>query len=173
MWSKKDKQNRKFWLLPSALLVALYAAGCQAAPVITYGHDPILTGAYLEACGECHYAYPPQLLPPQSWQKVMANLDNHFDDNAELEADDWQTISQYLDQLSGTAAPLYREKYDGKAPIRITELRYFTHEHYGFPSAWVEDNAKVMSLGNCNACHRINARGYMFDEHSIRIPGIN
>lgn len=149
-----------------------YACNTSAAPVIYYGHDAALTGAYLEACGDCHYAYPPQLLPPQSWQKIMANLDDHFGDNAELEAADGQTISAYLDRLSGVATPLYRAAYDGAAPLRITELSYFTHEHYEFPRHWVEDNPKVMSLGNCNACHRVNSRGYLFDEHSVRIPGI-
>lgn len=173
MFARKGRNWKQFSLLPSVLLVTFYGVFAQAAPVITYGHDPALTGAYLEACGDCHYAYPPQLLPPQSWQRVMASLDNHFDDNAELEPEDWQTISQYLDRLSGVAAPLYRKKYDGEAPTRITKLRYFAHEHHGFPRAWVEDNDKVMSLGNCNACHRVSSRGYLFDEHSIRIPGVN
>ena len=139
---------------------------------VSYGHDPVMTGAYLDACGDCHFAYPPQLLPQPSWQQIMANLDNHFDDNAELESNDWQVINQYLANMGDNEGPLYRISNDGKAPIRITELRYFTQEHHGFPRRWVEDNPEVMSLGNCNSCHITNSRGEMFDEHSVSIPGI-
>ena len=42
--------------------------------------------AYEEECGSCHMAYPPGLLPGVSWQRLMAELDNHFGDNAEIDA---------------------------------------------------------------------------------------
>jgi len=141
-------------------------------PSVSYGHDPVMTKAYLDACGDCHFAYPPQLLPQPSWQQIMANLDNHFDDNAELEPNDWQLINQYLTTMTDDKGPLYRMANDGKAPVRITELRYFTHEHNEFPRHWVEDNPKVISLGSCISCHITNSRGQMFDEHSVSIPGI-
>ena len=167
-------------LLTSTLLIGLY--GCTAntqsnrvpayEPSVTYGHDPIMTQAYLDNGGDCHFAYPPQLLPKQSWQKIMANLDNHFDDNAELEAEELQIISDYLARLSDKPSLLYRAKNDGAAPIRITQLKYFTWEHHDFPRRWVEDNPEVVSLSNCNACHRTTSRGEMFDEHSVDIPGV-
>ena len=57
-------------LLTSTLLIGLY--GCTPSiqnnslkiyqPSVTYGHDPIMTQAYLDNCGDCHFAYPPQLL---------------------------------------------------------------------------------------------------------------
>jgi len=167
-------------ILGSSLLVALY--GCTPniennnvasyEPSVTYGHDPVMTQAYLDNCGDCHFAYPPQLLPQQSWQKIMANLDNHFDDNAELEADDLQLVSDYLNRLSAKPSLLYRSETDGSAPIRITKLRYFTWEHHDFPRRWVEDNPEVVSLSNCNSCHRTTSWGEMFDEHNVNIPGV-
>ena len=141
-------------------------------PHVGYGHDVDTTIAYLEACGDCHYAYPPQLLPTNSWQNIMANLDNHYDDNAELEDAQWQVISNYLSNMSGGWSPLYRQKYDGKSPERITKLRYFTYEHHDFPSEWVEDNPQVGSFSNCNSCHMTTSRGRLFDEHSVKIPGV-
>ena len=46
----------------------------------------IANPVYKEECGSCHMAYPPGLLPARSWTKVMSGLDNHFGDNAELDA---------------------------------------------------------------------------------------
>ena len=51
---------------------------------------------YLEECGSCHMAYPAGLLPVSSWRRIMANLDDHFGDNAELDA---QTATQITDYL--------------------------------------------------------------------------
>ena len=154
--------------------------GCTSAPQsrsansphVGYGHDVTATVAYLEACGDCHYAYPPQLLPALSWQNIMADLDNHYGDNAELDKEQWQQISHYLTSMTGNWSPLYREKYDGTAPDRITKLRYFTYQHHDFPKKWVEDNPRVGSFTNCNSCHMTTSRGRLFDEHSVTIPGI-
>ncbi|HHL31474.1 MAG TPA: hypothetical protein ENJ41_02735 [Oceanospirillales bacterium] len=38
---------------------------------------------YTEECGGCHFAYQPGLLPEKSWLKIMTDLQNHFDENAE------------------------------------------------------------------------------------------
>jgi hypothetical protein len=29
-------------------------------------------------CAGCHIAYPPDLLPPDSWRKILFNLNHHF-----------------------------------------------------------------------------------------------
>ena len=43
---------------------------------------------YQKECGSCHMAYQPQFLPQRSWNKMMKNLDNHFDVDATLDAND-------------------------------------------------------------------------------------
>ena len=59
-----------------------------------------LDPTYREECGACHMAYPPVLLPAASWDRIMSGLDDHFGDNAELDA---RTREQLLGYLSTTA----------------------------------------------------------------------
>ena len=56
------------------------------------------------------------------------------------------------------------------APIRITELGYFKHEHDEIPSRMIMENEGVVSLSNCDACHQRAEQGY-FSEREINIPG--
>jgi len=41
---------------------------------------------YIDECAACHMAYPTGFLPERSWQKMMGSLDDHFGENAELDA---------------------------------------------------------------------------------------
>ena len=58
----------------------------------TPGVAPVQSQLYAEECGGCHFAYQPGFLPARSWKSIMAGLDNHFDDNAELGAEEHQAI---------------------------------------------------------------------------------
>ncbi len=51
---------------------------------------------YRKECSACHMAYPANFLPARSWKALLAHLDDHFDENAELEAGDVQVIGAYL-----------------------------------------------------------------------------
>ena len=129
---------------------------------------------YVEECGSCHMAYPAGLLPPQSWIKVMNGLEDHFGENAELDAPTAQALTQYLVQASAPREGQYRRMFrnlDREAPLRITELPYFRHEHNEIPSRFIRGNDKVGSLSQCNSCHRGAERGW-FDEDSVVIPGV-
>lgn len=127
---------------------------------------------FQEECGSCHMAYPAYLLAPQSWQKIMANLDDHFGENAELDEESGKAIESYLVGLSQSVN--YRRmsvRPGADWPIRITGLRGFRHEHDEIPSRFVQGNDKVKSLSQCNACHRGAERGN-FDEDSVVISGV-
>ncbi|MCP4429826.1 MAG: hypothetical protein GY806_02500 [Gammaproteobacteria bacterium] len=131
--------------------------------------DPL----YLEECGSCHMAYPAQLLPPKSWQKIMAQLENHFGESAELDPITQQDISSYLNQVSKRNNGSYRKllrNLGNKTPMRMTELPYFIHEHDEIPSRYIKANDKVGSLSQCNACHQRAEQGD-FDEDDVFIPG--
>jgi len=55
-----------------------------------------------------------------------------------------------------------------EAPLRITETRWFVHEHDEVPArAW--KHPKVKSAANCTACHADADKGN-FNEHGIRLP---
>ena len=126
---------------------------------------------YREECGSCHMAYPPMLLPSESWQKIMAGLEDHFGENAELDPGQARDIEIYL--VQNTRSIGYRKLLpnpETNIPMSITELPYFKREHFEIPARLVEENDNVGSLSQCNACHRYAEKGY-FDEDSIVIPG--
>ena len=129
---------------------------------------------YSSECGACHLAYPPNLLPAESWKKIMSGLEDHFGENAET---DKQTATHITAYLQSQALPIAkRSKWSrmlrnmkDKAPMRITKLPYFVHKHDEIPTKMVKDNPKVGSFSQCNACHKEAEKG-MFDEHSVKIP---
>lgn len=140
------------------------------------GVAPVENSLYEAECSSCHFAYPPGLLPEKSWQKIMSNLDDHFGENAELGDTDRTAIEEYLINNSADKSDLRRSKKimrslsASDAPLRITELRYFKHEHDEIPQRLVKDNPEVGSLSHCDRCHQDAKQGY-FSENKIRIPG--
>ena len=127
---------------------------------------------YIDECGSCHMAYPPQLLPGPGWQKIMQNLEDHFGENAEIDATTRAILENYLMQAVsfGSYHKMFRN-LGNQAPLRITELPYFIHEHDEIPSRFIQANDKISSLSQCNACHQGAERG-QFDEDDIFIPGV-
>ena len=132
----------------TALLLALPAAADEPEQVPRVTH-----AATREECGECHMAFQPALLPADSWRGIMASLADHFGEDASLEAELVTEIEAYLVQNAGQG--------DG-AKLRITEQRWFRHEH-DFPDrVWLRPD--VRSRANCEACHRDAARGSYEDD---------
>ena len=137
-----------------------------------YMQGPRVLPQYVEECGSCHVAYPPQLLPAPSWVMIMNGLDDHFGENAELDETTRVYLQQYLTETS--AVMNYRKMFrniGNTIPLRITELPYFIRKHDEIPARYVEGNKKVGSFSRCNACHKGAERGN-FDEHSVSIPGV-
>ncbi len=135
---------------------------------------PILE-PYADECGACHLAYPAGLLPERSWRAIMAGLDDHFGDNAELDDATRAEITDYLarfaaDQNPGRSGRRMLRGLDGQTPLRITELPYFVREHDEIPARLVQENPGVGSFSQCDSCHRDAAKG-MFDEDTVDIPG--
>lgn len=133
---------------------------------------------YQEECGSCHMAYPPGLLPSVSWRKMMENLEDHFGDNAQLDEDVSQQLTEFLVANSANNSNYRRSRAfaygsgdpDKMIPLRITDLPYFRHEHNEIPRR-VLKRAGIASLSECNACHR-NAEKGSFNEHDIYIKGV-
>jgi hypothetical protein len=131
---------------------------------------------YTEECGSCHFAYQPGLLPEKSWLRIMADLENHFDENAELEADTQKELIQYLLQNSANKSNYKRSKRimrslgSSDVPLRITKTLYFIRKHDEIPFSIVKNTKEIGSFSNCTACH-INAEKGSFNEHDVKIPG--
>ena len=114
-------------------------------------------------CGSCHLAYPPSLLPADSWRAVMAGLDKHFGVDASIDAKTAAEIGAFLEKNAGRS-----RGNTAKPNLRISETAWFKHEHDEVGAA-VWRSPKVKTPSNCAACHRGAEQGN-FDEHDIRLP---
>jgi hypothetical protein len=120
-------------------------------------------------CGACHMAYPPGLLPARSWAAIMANLADHFGENAELDAETTRGITDYLTSRAAAAGNAVGRKLRGlqpsATPLRITELPWWRQKHDKrgrvAPATLVRRGAKRES--DCIACHADANRGYFDD----------
>lgn len=156
-------------VMGGALLMAAFVVNAGG------GVAPVNNALYAAECGSCHFAYQPGLLPERSWRKLMAGLDDHFGENAELEEDDRLALENYLATNAGDHSSYKRSKKlmrsirGGDTPLRITMIPYLKNEHREVPTGALK-NDKIRSLSNCDACHRAAARG-SFSERGIDIPG--
>ena len=138
---------------------------------------PQASSMYLAECGACHMAYPASLLPQRSWRALMGGFDDHFGENAELLPQQQEQLTAYLVAYAADAGGsrfgygLLRGVGDTRAPLRITELAYFRHEHDEIPESLVTGNPQVRSYSQCQACHGRGAERGIFDEYRVRIPG--
>jgi hypothetical protein len=115
-------------------------------------------------CGSCHVAYPRQLLPVASWRAIITGLDKHFGMDASLDDKAVAEISGFLEQHAARG----RQTAAENPVLRITETRWFQHEHDEVPaSTW--KNSKVKSPANCAACHTKAETGD-FGERNLRLP---
>ena len=117
-----------------------------------------------EDCGACHLAFPPRMLPAESWRAVMAGLDDHFGSDASLDAAEVSEITEFLEKHARKKGRVT----SGKPLLRITETRWFLSEHDEV-SASVWKDPKVKSPANCGACHT-KAESGDYSERNIKIP---
>ena len=129
---------------------------------------PPVTDPTVEAeCGACHMAFQPSMLPARSWRAVMAGLDDHFGENAVLDA---ATASLIEDRLVAGAADaggrssevVYGLPADA-VPLRISDTPWWRGEHDEIRAS-AYDRPRVGSKANCVACHAAAARGIYEDD---------
>lgn len=135
------------------------------------GHffPPVADTLTAEECGSCHLAYPAAMLPAASWEKMMGNLQQHFGEDASLEAQSRVNITRYLTEGAGDRGgrsygrKLLKGVSAASAPQRITTLPKWEKEHRKItPQKWA--SADVRSKANCAACHKDAERGYFEDD---------
>lgn len=179
---KSVLQNPKYAVILTLILFFVLLAGAVVGDdddgrnFYKKGVQPVTNELYTEECGSCHFAYPPGLLPRRSWEKMMSNLENHFNDNAELEPQVESSIRKYLTRNAADnsryrrSRKIIRSLRDSETPTRITQVAYFKHEHDEVPNRMVKENKQVMSFSHCDKCHQNAAMG-SFSERDINIPG--
>lgn len=115
-------------------------------------------------CGACHVAYPPGMLPAESWRAIMSGLNKHFGSDASLDAASAREISEFLEKNADTR----KYRTSGKPLLRITETRWFKSEHSEIAARhW--KNSRVRSRSNCGACHTTADSGD-YSEDNVKIP---
>jgi hypothetical protein len=119
---------------------------------------------YQQECGACHLAYPPGMLPPASWQHLMAGLSRHYGVDASLDAGPAATLSAWLSAHAGTN----RRVAEAPPEDRITRSAWFVRKHQEVAASTLR-RAAIGSASNCAACHRAAEKGD-FDEDNVRIP---
>lgn len=137
---------------------------------------PVENTLYQNECGSCHMAYQPGFLPSRSWQSLMGNLADHFNENAELDDQTRQQLTQYL--VDNAADKVNYKRSNGmmrslsynETPLRISGTRYFMRKHNELPRRVVENNPRVKSFSRCEVCHAAADKG-SYNEHQVRIPG--
>lgn len=150
----------------TALLAAtsgtIWAEGGISGAVVK---DPVTQ----KECSACHLAFPAQFLPQRSWTALMADLPNHFGEDASLPPETVTAIQDYLIANAADANPsqsnrgVMRGLKPTDTPLRITELPWWQRAHNEI-SAKRFTSAKVKTASNCAACHAGAAKGYFEDD---------
>jgi len=142
---------------------------CGGVQSVTFADSDNLLPAtmspkYQQECAACHLAYPPGLLPRQSWIRLMNNLEQHFGSDASVDLKDVQEISVWLSANAGTYKRVRAEPKND----RLTESDWFVRKHRKIESeVWLRDSVK--SKANCAACHTQAERGN-YDDDAVMIP---
>ena len=138
------------------------------------GHlKPVTNQAYKETCGECHFAYQPELLPSASWLKILSQLDDHFGEEVEADPDTIANISEYLktngaEKSSAKQSKKIMGSLGSQVPLRITDIPYIRRKHHELNPA-VFKRESIGSLANCTACHTTAESG-IYDDDDVKIP---
>ena len=118
-------------------------------------------------CSACHLAYQANFLPIRSWQAIMADLSNHFGEDASLSDAARTEIEAYLvanaADRKGRNPRWLKSIPADVVPMRISELSWFTHEHGSRVQNWLKNNPSAGSISNCVACHKGAEKGYYED----------
>ena len=136
---------------------------------------PIRNSAYVDRCGSCHFAYQPELLPAESWRKILDGTEDHFGETLDLDLDPSERaeIAGYLASNAADMSPAklprkIMRSLNGATPLRITEIPCIRKEHHEV-SSQVLKRRSVGSLSNCIACHRTADKG-VYDDDDVFIP---
>ena len=136
---------------------------------------PVNNQLYIKECGSCHFPYQPGLLPSNAWNKMMTNLENHFNNDASLNEANLQTLTKYLNDNSAEKNMQYKRSNrivsslaKNQIPDSISTTPYMIKKHEDIRKNLITQN-EVKGLFNCMACHKTADKG-IYGERDINIP---
>jgi cytochrome b len=127
-----------------------------------------------EACGECHLAYHPTLLPARSWQKILAEQHNHFEEDLDLDDETLLEIQTFSmanaaeSELTEPAWKINNSTPPKQTPLRITKTPYWIEQHQNIAKE-IWQHPEVNFQGNCEACH-LDAEQGTFEDSRMHLP---
>ena len=155
----------KYLIVLSALVGSLFAQDVA----------PVDNQLYIKECGSCHFAYQPGLLPSSSWNKIMSNLENHYNNDASISSANLQTLTKYLNDNSAEKNMQYKRSNKivssipaGQIPDSISTTPYIIKKHSEIKKSLITQ-PEVKGLFNCIACHKTADKGN-YGERDINIP---
>ena len=136
---------------------------------------PVNNQLYIKECGSCHFPYQAGLLPANAWNKMMTNLENHFNSDASLNEADLQTLTKYLNDNSAEKNMQYKRSnrivsslLPGQEADSISTTPYMVQKHREIRKDLITQ-PDVKGLFNCMACHTTADKG-IYSERAINIP---
>jgi len=137
---------------------------------------PILpdNALWREACGECHLAYHPTLLPARSWQLMLAEQHDHFEEDLDLDNETLLEIQTFSmenaaeSELTEAAWKINHSTPPEQTPLRITKTAYWIEQHQNIADE-IWQHPEVNFQGNCGACH-LDAEQGTFEDAAMRLP---
>ena len=152
-----------------------YITQTDAKPFIPFSSPALPSNAtWVTECGECHLAFHPSLLPARSWQRMMQEQADHFGEDL---AYDEETTKEIIDFMMTNSAenshtePAHKINATvsvDKAPLRITETRYWKRKHEEVDEKYWKSPG-VKSKANCAPCHLDATTGW-FEDSNMRLP---
>jgi hypothetical protein len=162
----------KYLIFLTILLNSLFADSYSSGKTDV---APVNNQLYIKECGSCHFPYQPGLLPSNSWNKMMVNLDKHFGVDASLASEDFVTLSKYLNDNSAEKNMQYKRSnrivtslLPGQVANSISTTPYIIEKHRGIKKDLISQK-DVKGLFNCMACHTTADKG-IYSERAIKIP---
>lgn len=165
---------------PVAAALAIFGLAAMTAGAVAWtGSFPIpfvpsgpVPAVWQKECGDCHTPHHPSLLPAASWASIMTALDDHFGEDASLEASKVEKIRAWLaahaaERYDTRAANSFR-KPDADEPLRITATARWKRIHREIPAETYK-RKEIGGPANCGACHG-DAEAGLFAPQRIRIP---
>ncbi|OAD23589.1 cytochrome B561 [Candidatus Thiomargarita nelsonii] len=152
--------------LTAALLILAVLAGSSGyfsgylnQPYLPF-LGPVLpdNALWREECGDCHLAYHPTLLPARSWQRMLAEQDDHFGEDLYLDDETKAEIHTFLVEnaaesgLTEAAWKINRSTPPVQSPLRLTETPFWREQHQNIADE-IWQHFEVNWKGNCGACH--------------------
>ena len=137
----------RFLIIAAAVFLAATTARAETFPVIK-------DKTVLQACAECHMAFPPQTLPKAVWKNMIGDLSNHFGEDASIDPGQVAAVLNYhVKNASDVSNVRAAKKWRASGSFtRIIDAPRFKKKHGNCP-AQVWTHKKVRSKSNCLACH--------------------